>query len=294
VGTSGSGTPTVALVFGLDNAVVRWLTLRMRDEGIAAVSMPADLPPSAAQAICSAADAGVHVVSARSGMDGSFLEYWQLLAEAGKSRLVAVHDLLPTALDINETAAIASRVLEEDVLPATFPLLDDDESVVGVLDAITGQQSFPDGTTEPPRDDFTEAVAMETNSLFDEADAVGSTPQEALADGALAMAVTVDVRSGAGVSWLAARLPSRTEPAATTVLPADGNDAVVLTAGPDGLAVGPVLVVQATSTSSAHVTSMADLLVPGLKDRLEPGASASALMTPRPALGALLFQDQPG
>jgi hypothetical protein len=292
VGTSGSGTPAVALVFGLDNAVVRWLTLRLRDEAIVAVSMPADLPPSAAQAICSAADAGIHVASARTGMDGTFLEYWQLLAEAGKSRLVAIHDLLPTALDMNETAAIASRVLEEDVLPATFPLLDDEESVVGVLDAITGDQFFPGGVTEPPRDDFTEAVAMETNSLFDAADAVDCSPQEALAGGDLAMAVTVDVRSGAGVSWLARQLPGRTQPAATTVLPADTNDAVVLTAGPDGLALGPVLVVQATSTTSAHVTSMADLLVPDLKDRLGPGESASAQITPRPALGGLLFQDE--
>ncbi len=278
-------------MFGLDGAAVRWLTLRLRDAGVAAVVMPADLGPSAAQAICSAADAGIHVVSAMSGMDGTFLEYWQLLAEAGKARLVAVHELTPAALDINEAAAIAGRVLEEDVLPATFPLLDDDEAVIGVLDAMTGEQVFPDGTTQPPRDDFTEAVGMETNSLFDEADAIGCTPQAAVVDGAMVVAASVDVRSGAGVGWLAEHLPTRTLPAATTVLPGDGSDAVLLAAGPQGLRLGPVMVLTGTTTSTSRIETLADLLAPQLMSHLPAGAIASARMTPLPVPGALLLGD---
>ncbi len=253
--------------------------------------MPADLGPSAAQAICSAADAGIHVVSAKTGMDGTFLEYWQLLAEAGKARLVAVHDLTPAALDINEAAAIAGRVLEEDVLPATFPLLDDDEAVVGVLDAITGEQVFPDGSTQAPRDDFTDAVGMESNSLFDEADAIGCTPQEAVAEGAMAVAASVDVRSGAGVGWLAVHLPDRSGPAATTVLPGDGSDAVLLAAGPEGVRLGPVMVLTGTTTGRAQVETLADLLAPQLMSQLPAGAIASAQMQPPPVPGALLLGD---
>ena len=104
-------------------------------------------------------------------MDGRYLEIWQLLAEAGRARYVLVHDLGPATLDVNEAAAIASRVLEEDVLTTTLPLLDDDEGVIGVLDVGTREQYFPDGTHEAPRDDFSDAVEAETNTLFDAASA---------------------------------------------------------------------------------------------------------------------------
>jgi hypothetical protein len=100
-------------------------------------------PISSAAAVVAAADACVHVFSAGQGVDGTYLEYWQMCAEAGKVRYVGVCDLTPMSLDVNEAAAIAGRVLEEDVLVTTLPLLDDDESVIGVLDVVTGEQWFP-------------------------------------------------------------------------------------------------------------------------------------------------------
>src|SRR5690606_23361337 len=122
-------------------------------------------------------------------------------------------------------------VLEEDVLVTTLPLLDDDESVIGVLDVVTGEQWFPDGEVEGARDDFMEAVEAETNTWIDEADALDMTPADAMLDGQLAAAVTLSTTTRAGVGWLVAHLPSRGTPAAATVLAAEGERCVVA-AGP--------------------------------------------------------------
>lgn len=251
--------------------------------------MNRDLATAAAQAVVSAADAGIHVFSAAQGMDGSFLEYWQLLAESGKARFLGVHDLGPTTLDVNEAAAIASRVLEEEIPPVTLPLLDDDESVIGVLDVITGSQWFPGGGVEEPREDFTEAVALETNALYDEADALGAEPAAAIREGLLATAVTLDVSTGAGVDWLLGHLPERTVPAATTVLPGDHSDVRVLTAGPDGIAVGSAISLTGIQTAEVRILSLAGLLEPALLAELPPGAVASAALEPTPEVGALLL-----
>lgn len=277
------------LVFGLRETQARWLALRLRDHEVAAVAVPPDLPPSAAQAVCSAADAGVHLMSAAQGLDGSFLEYWQLLAEAGKARFVAVHDLGPATLDVNEAAAIASRVLEEDVLPTTLPLLDDAEAVIGVLDVLTGEQWFPGGSVEPARDDFSDAVAAETNTWFDEADSVGTDPVAAFREGMIAAAVTLDSTSNAGVGWLAAHVPGRTTPLATTVLPGEHQDMRFVTAGPDGLALGAATSLQGTRTERVRIESLASLLTPDLRSRLEPGEVAAARIMPVPEVGSLLL-----
>lgn len=228
-------------------------------------------------------------MSAAQGLDGTFLEYWQMLAEAGKARFVAVHGLGPAALDVNEAAAIASRVLEEDVLPTTLPLLDDDEAVIGVLDVLTGEQWFPGGGVEPARDDFSDAVAAETNTWFDEADAVEAEPVEALRGGMLAGAVTLDTTSLAGVGWLAAHMPERTPPPATTVLPGEHPDLRVVTAGPDGLALGAATSLQGTRTQRVRIESLAGLLTPDLRSRLEPGEVAAARIVPAPQVGSLLL-----
>lgn len=286
--SSGSGAPPLVLVFGLQDAAVRWLTAQLRQQGVIAVPLPPDLPTPAAQSICSAADAGIHLVSAKQGMDGRYLEYWQLLAEAGKARLVAVHDLAANALDLNEVAAIATRVLEEDVLVTTLPLLDDDEAVMGVLDVMTGEQWFPDGSIEQPRDDFSEAIELETNTLYDEADALGESPGDAIRGGMLAAAVTLDAHSAAGVRWLARHLPPRAVPAASTVLPGDDPQVALVTAGPDALAVGPAIALAGTSTSEVRIESLAGLLAPALLSQVEPGGVAAARITPVPAPGSLL------
>lgn len=285
---SGSGAPPVVLVFGLEDPSVRWLTRQLRAAGVVGVRLRPDLPEGAAHAVVNAADAGVHMVSAAHGMDATFLDYWHLLAESGKARFVAVHDLLPTALDVNETAAIATRVLEEDVLPTTLPLLDDDEAVTGVLDAITGEQWFPGGDRQPPRSDFTEAVELETNTLYDEAALSGRSPQMAIQSGMLCPAISLDVRSGAGVQWLVEHLPERRIPEITTVLPADEPDVVLLAAGERSVGLGPVTAVFATGSSAAQVKSLVDVLGPGISDRLPPGAVAAASIDPVPAAGAYL------
>jgi len=286
--TSRSGAPPVALVFGLDTAAVRWTTLQLRGEGVVAVSLSPDLPAAAAASVCAAADCGVHLVSARHGMDGTFLEYWQLLAEAGKARLAAVLDLGPDSLDVNESAAIASRVLEEDVLPATLPLLDDDESVIGALDVATGQQWLADGGVQPPRDDFSEAVEMETNALYDAAAEHGTEPLEALHHGLLAVAVTLHPRTGAGLEWLAQHLPRRSVPAATTILGDDGADTVLITAGPDGFTLGTAMAVLGTRAGVVEVRSLAGIVDHTLLARIEPGHSAAAQARPRPETGSWL------
>lgn len=290
VSSHASAAPPVVLVFGLHDGVGRWFTRQLRDATPAAtgVFMPADLPPAAVHSICEAADAGVHLVSAKRGMDGTFLEYWQMLAEAGKARLVAVHDLEPVSLDVNEAAAIATRVLEEDILPYTLPLLDDDERVVGVLDAVTGEQWFPDGPTQAAREDFTDAVEVERNQVLDEADTVGLTAIEAVRSGMLCPAVTVDTRSRAGVNWLARALPARSIPAVSTVLPGDDTGSVLLAAGADGLAPGRALAVSGTDTEQVAIESLIEVTGAGLLSRLEPGRVAAALATPRPRLGSLL------
>jgi hypothetical protein len=203
---------------------------------------------------------------------------------------VAVHDLGADTLDVNEAAAIASRVLEEEVLPVSLPLLDDDESVMGVLDVITGQQWFPDGHREPPRDDFTEAVELETNALYDDARAVGEdSPAVAIRDGLLAAAVTVDSNSAAGVGWLARHLPARSVPAVSTVLPGDHPDLPLVAAGPDGVAVGQAIALTGIETAIVRVSSLAGLLEPSLRAKVPAGAVAAARMTPVPAVGALLL-----
>lgn len=284
----GSGAPPVVLVFGLDDGAARWLIRRLRDCGVVATRIPEDLPTTAVQSVCAAADAGVHLFSAGQGMDGSFLETWQLLAEAGKARCLLVHDLGPATLDVNEAAAIASRVLEEDVLTTTLPLLDDDEQVIGVLDVITGEQVFPDGSIEPPRDDFSEAVAAETNTLYEAADAVATGPQSAIRDGLLTPALTLDTRSGAGVHWLVGHLPPRSTPIATTVLPGDDPQVVLVAAGPQGCPVGSVMAVMGSHIEPVRIDSFADLLEPDLPATLPAGGVAAARSEPVPDIGSWL------
>lgn len=288
VASYGSGAPPVVLVFGLQDAVARWLTRKLRDCGVVATHLHHDLSSTALQSVCAAADAGVHLLSAGQGMDGSFLEPWQLLAEAGKARFVLVHDLGPATLDVNEAAAIASRVLEEDVLTATLPLLDDDEQVIGVLDVITGEQVFPDGSIEAPRDDFNEAVAAETNTLYEAADAAGQDPVAAIRDGLISVALTLDTRSDAGVHWLVGHLPVRSTPIATTVLPGDDPQVVLVAAGPQGCTLGATLAVMGSNTQSVTIESFADLLVPGLPSALPAGAVAAARCEPVPDVGSWL------
>jgi hypothetical protein len=282
---SGSAAPTVVVVFGLEDAHVRWLTRALRAAGVIAVHVHPDLPPAAAHSVMSAADAGVHVVSARNGMDARFLEYWQLLAETGKARYVAVVDLGPVSLDVSESAAIATRVLEEDVHPITLPLLNDDETVVGVLDVVDGTQWLPDATIEAPRADFVEAVEVETNVLLDES---GGDVLASVVTGEFAVAVTVDSGSRAGVGWLAAHLPPRAVPASSVVLPGDDPGLPFVCAGPDGLRVGAALAVHEIESQNVRVVSLADVLAPGIRDALEPGEVAAARLAPRPAIGSLL------
>jgi hypothetical protein len=231
-----------------------------------------------------AVDAVVHTVSARRGMDATFLEYWQLLAEMGAARYVAVHDLGPVTLDVNEAAAIASRVLEEDVHPITMPLLDDDESVIGVLDVVSGEQ-WLGGAVEPPRSDFTEAVEAKANVLLDES---GGEVWPAVLAGEFAVAVTVDTRSRAGVAWLAAHLPEARCPAASTVLPGDEAGRPFVRAGMEPLEVGRALAIAGTSTSYIAITALSDVLSPRLRERLESGQVAACAAAPVPDVGSLL------
>jgi hypothetical protein len=286
VASSGTAAPPVVAVFGLEDAASRWLTLALRESGVVAVRLQPDLGPAAAHSVVAAVDAGVHVVSARRGMDATFLEYWQLLAEMGRARYVAVHDLGPVSLDVNEAAAIASRVLEEDVHPITMPLLADDESVIGVLDVVTGEQWFPDGTVEAPRTDFVEAVAAETNVLLDES---GGEVMDAVAAGELAVAVTVESATLAGVGWLAAHLPERRVPASSVVLPGDDADMPFVGAGDEGLRPGRVLAVLGVEAVELEVTSLADVLSPGLLDLVPAGHVAAARLEPVPPVGSLLL-----
>ena len=278
----------VTLVFGLQDPTAKWLVHHLREAGVVAVHLPPDLSTPSAQAVVAAADACLHVFSAGQGIDGTFLEYWQLCAEAGKARFVAVCDLTPVSLDVNEAAAIAGRVLEEDVLVTTLPLLDDDESVIGVLDVVTGEQWFPDGEVEGARDDFMEAVEAETNTWIDEADALDMTPADAMLDGQLAAAVTLSTTTRAGVGWLVAHLPSRGTPAAATVLAAEGERCVVA-AGPGTLAIGPTMALVGTSATNVQVKALASLTEPGLVARLAPGQVAAADIEPQVPIGALLL-----
>ncbi len=273
-------------VFGLEDASARWLTRAMRDAGVVAVHLRPDLPPAAAHSVLSAVDAGVHMVSARRGMDATFLEYWQLLGELGRARFVAVHDLGPIALDINEVAAIAGRVLEEDVHPLTMPLLDDDESVIGVLDVASGEQWFPDGSVQAPRADFVEAVEAETNVLRDE---VGEDVLAAVLAGDVAVAVTVDAHSRAGVGWLGRHLPARTIPGSAVVLPGDHPASVLVAAGTEPVALGPALAVTGTQTMTVRVQSLQGVLEPALLAELAPAAVAAAQIDPVPDVGSLLI-----
>lgn len=272
-------------MFGLEDASARWLSRALRTEAVIGLHLHPDLQPAAAHNIMAAADAGVHVVSARHGMDARFLEYWQLLAEMGKARYVAVVDLGPVSLDVAEAAAIASRVLEEDVHPITLPLLDDDEAVIGVLDVVDGWQWFPDGREEAPRADFVEAVEAETDVLLDES---GGDVFPAVFDGGLAVAATVDVPSGAGVRWLARHVPPRSVPVSTVVVPGDDPALPFVCAGSDGLQVGPALAVHALQTQEIAVVSLVDVLDPGLNDELLPGEVAAVRMEPVAAVGSLL------
>lgn len=288
VSLSGSGAPAVVLVFGLEERSTRWLTLALRAAGVMAVHLRPDLSPGAAHAVVSAADAGVHVVSARRGMDATFLEYWQLLAEMGKARYVTVCDLGPVALDIAEAAAIATRVLEEDVHPITMPLLDDDESVIGVLDVVTGQQWFPDGSLEDPREDFVEAVEAETNVLLDETD---GEVMAAVITGDVSVAAAVDAGSGAGVGWLAEHLPARSVPASCVVLPGDDPQLPLVAAGEDGLGVGAAVAVHGLDSHRVRVLSLADVLEPGLRDGLRGGEVAAARIQPPLEVGSLLVSE---
>lgn len=287
---SDSDAPGVVLVFGLEPATVSWLTLQLRTapRPVMAVRVGPDLPPEAAHALVAAADAGVHVVSATRGMDGTYGEYWNLLAEAGKTRFVAVHDLRPHALDVNEVAAIATRVLDEEVLPTTMPLLDDHEGVIGVLDVITGEQWFPDGTRQPARTDFNEAVELETNTLIEASATAGETAEQAILIGAVAPAVTLDVSSRAGVDWLSEHIPGRRVPAVTTVLPGD-EDQPLLAAGQDPVQLGRVICVIGDQSQPAVLRSLADPMGMGMVERLEPGRVAAARFEPTPPIGCYLL-----
>ena len=158
---SGSGAPRWFSSSGLQDGAARWLTRRLRAAGVVAVTCRR---PSAAsgpiRVRCSRRR--MHLFSAGRGMDGRYLEIWRLLAEAGRARYVLVHDLGPATLDVNEAAAMASRVLGEDVLTTTLPLLDDDEGVIGVLDVGTRAVLPGRHARGSPRDDFSDAVEAET------------------------------------------------------------------------------------------------------------------------------------
>ena len=97
------------------------------------------------------------------------------------------------------------------------------------------------------------------------------------------------VESGAGVGWLAGHQPPRGVPAATTVLlGSDGGEAVLVTAGPDGLAVGTAVSVLGSRSQSVRISALAGLLDNSLASHIGPGLTAAATIHPSPAQGAWL------
>ena len=109
-----------------------------------------------------------------------------------------------------------------------------------------------------------------------------------LLSGQLAAAITFSTTTRAGVGWLAARMPGRQIPAAATVLSTDGERAVV-TAGPDGLGVGPAMSLVGTTTATVRLKALASVTEPGLVARLAPGQVAAADIDPSVPTGALLL-----
>lgn len=292
MGSSRFGTPPLVALLGHPTTPRVWLKHALRDlpEPVLATIVPHGLSTAALQAVCAASDAGVHLLSARDGMDGRWLPAWQMLIESGTPRFVAVTDLRPADLDVVDATAIASRVLEEEILPAALPLLDDDETPVATLDLIEGTQWFPGRAPQPADPDFLSAVALECAVLAEAAEISSLPVAEAIADGQVPVSLPLETSTGVGVSWLAAHLPAHRLPAGVaTVIPGDAKEMPWIAAGDYDVRPGPVDTVLGGTWVRTRILSLRSPSGDTLLDRVAPGGVAAAVWESVPDLGAHVF-----
>ncbi|HVE74130.1 MAG TPA: GTP-binding protein, partial [Mycobacteriales bacterium] len=80
-----------------------------------------------------AADAALFVVSAVAGLDALTATLWEECAAVGMPRAVVVTQLDRPRADFDEMVAVCQRTFGSGVLPLYLPLLDDEESVAGLI-----------------------------------------------------------------------------------------------------------------------------------------------------------------
>ncbi len=84
-----------------------------------------------------ASDAALFVVAAGEGIDASTTMLWQECAAVGMPRAVVATNLDRAETDFAEQVALCQRAFGEGVQPMYLPMLDDDESVAGVIGLLT-------------------------------------------------------------------------------------------------------------------------------------------------------------
>jgi hypothetical protein len=111
-----------------------------------------------------ACDAALLVLPAAVGLDTGSTQVWLRLAELRLPRAVLVTGLGSDTVDIEECAAIVTRVLEDEVIVPALPVLDDDERPVASMDLLTLEISTPDSTYPGDPDHLAAAATARSNA----------------------------------------------------------------------------------------------------------------------------------
>ena len=133
VGIEGSGVRT--LIGSLSGNLEPSLTGKRHWDG-STIHLHGCRPDSAG---LSEADLLIVVISARQGVPSGLGALWQSAAERGLPALIAVTHLDDATVDLEEVAAMCTRVLCDggEVFLPWLPILDDDEAVCGFINLLS-------------------------------------------------------------------------------------------------------------------------------------------------------------
>lgn len=104
------------------------------------------------------ADAALLVVPASGGLDPLTGALWRSCVARELPRAIVLTFVDAPGADVDEALALCRRLLDEDLLPLTLPVHDDEGTVAGVLDLLDLQLQLP-GSSRPAEPEHAELVA---------------------------------------------------------------------------------------------------------------------------------------
>jgi hypothetical protein len=129
-------------------------------------------PSQADHRILNSCDAFVASLDGAAGVDSQIIEFWSGARDATLPRHILAFNVVNGRADFDELCAIASRVLEPDLLIRYLPIDSDDElSLTGVYDILTSEiHALVDGDwiTKPADPEHIAITSSAREDLFDQ------------------------------------------------------------------------------------------------------------------------------